>query len=73
MTPAVRDTNPFYVVYFTADLAQSYNRTPVGITRGFIATGNSCHCSGIILIQQFCEHASYTMTVFVAKEGVQSI
>ena len=50
MTPAVRDTNPFYAVYFTADLPQAYNRTLVGIARGCIDTGNSCHCSGRILI-----------------------
>ena len=50
MTPAVRDTNPFYAVYFTADLPQAYNRTLVGIARGCIDTGNSCHCSGTILI-----------------------
>ena len=49
MTPAVRDTNPFYAVYFTADLPQAYNRTLVGIARGCIDTGNSCHCSGKIL------------------------
>ena len=60
MTPAVRDTNPFYAVYFTADLPQAYNRTLVGIARGCIDTGNSCHCSGKIMIQ-FCEHVPYTM------------
>ena len=62
MTPAVRDTNPFYAVYFTADLPQAYNRTLVGIARGCIDTGNSCHCSGTILIpSHFHEHVPGTM------------